>query len=264
MRRLNKMEITYEYFEEIDSTNDELKRRIDRDEVSDGHVISAGMQTGGRGRSGHTWSSPKGTSVSTSMVLMPEGIDTSYLPRITPMAAVAVASAIEELYGLKAFIKWPNDVLINDKKICGILNELIVKDGRAYVVVGIGVNVDVREFPEDIRDKATSLDQALEQAGMDKVTHCEDVVKSIWDRFVKYYLEFLKTKDLSFVLDFYNSRLINRGRMVRVADPIRPFEGEAAGIDVRGALHVITDDGEKIVDSGEVSVRGLHNEYVPG
>ena len=258
------MEITYEYFDEIDSTNDELKRRIDKQDVSDGHVISAGMQTGGRGRSGHSWTSPKGTSVSTSMVLLPEDIEAAYLPRITPIAAVAVASAIEKLYGLTAQIKWPNDVLIYDKKICGILNELIIKDGRAYVVVGIGVNVHVRDFPEDIRDKAISLDLALERSGRDTLTHCEDVVKGIWTFFIEYYHEFQKTKDLSEVLDFYNDRLINCGRMVKVADPVNPFEGEAIGIDKTGALHVKTDDGERIVDSGEVSVRGLNNEYVPG
>ena len=115
----------YEYFEEIDSTNDELKRRASVGRCPEFTVVSAGTQTGGRGRSGHTWSSPAKSSVSTSMIFYPVDVDMIRLPRITPMAAVAVATAIEELYGLSAQIKWPNDVLLNGKKVCGILNEMI-------------------------------------------------------------------------------------------------------------------------------------------
>ncbi len=152
------MTIEFEYVEEIDSTNDELKRRAAAGRCREFLVLSAGTQTGGRGRSGHTWSSPPGTSISTSMILYPRDVMPEFIPRITPLAAVAVAETIEDLYGLSVGIKWPNDVLISEKKVCGILNEMILDDrGRPdHVVVGIGVNVHIRELEPEIADMATS------------------------------------------------------------------------------------------------------------
>lgn len=252
----------YEFYPEIDSTNDELKRRAGEGRCPEYTVVSAGMQTGGRGRSGHTWSSPPGSSVSTSMIIYPEGIEASHLPRLTPISAVAVAAAIEELYGLLAEIKWPNDVLLNKKKVCGILTEMLPAAGGmpACVIVGIGVNVHIRDFPQEIADIATSIDIAIESAASGQVpirTHCEDITRGIWEHFYEYYQDFKRTEDLSGILDFYNKRLVNRGRRVRIMDPIAPYEGEALFIDETGALHVMTDTGERLVDSGEVSVRGI-------
>ena len=246
----------YEYLDEIDSTNDELKRRAG--EVAEYTVISAGTQTGGRGRSGHVWSSPPGSSISTSMILYPRGIAAETIPRITPLAALAVADAIEEQSGILCQIKWPNDVLVGGKKVCGILNEMIPDGdgGISHVIVGIGVNVHMDSFPPEISDIATSIDLELEAAGDERQVHCEPITKSIWEYFRGYYEDFVKNGTLAAVQDIYNERLINRGRRVRIMDPVALYEGEALGIDETGALHVMTDDGERIVNSGEVSVRG--------
>ena len=252
------MSITYEYVEEIDSTNNELKRRAVLGGLKQYQVLSAGAQTGGRGRSGHEWSSPKGSSVSTSMILFPGDLPPGVLPRITPLAAVAVAETLEELYGLKARIKWPNDVLVNDKKICGILNEFIPAGAaESHVIVGIGVNVHIRDFPAELSGVATSIDLELEAQGKKAGSSREEVVRGIWSRFVRHYEDFLKVQDLSVVLDYYNERLINKDRTVRILDPAGEYEGVAKGMDETGALHVFTDQGEKQVDSGEVSVRGI-------
>ncbi len=254
------MTISYEYVEEIDSTNNELKRRAAEGKCQQYDVLSAGTQTGGRGRSGHTWSSPVGDSISTSMILFPRQVSPKHIPRITPIAAVAVAETIEELCGLSAGIKWPNDVLINKKKVCGILNELIPDDeGRPdHVVVGIGVNVHIKEFDPAISGMATSLDLEIEAMDRPANTHCGAITVGIWEHFAKHYEAFLHTEDLSEVISYYNDRLVNKGQQVRVLDPISPFEGEALFMDETGALHIMTSDGERVVDSGEVSVRGLY------
>ena len=224
------MTISYEYVDEIDSTNNELKRRAAEGKCQQYDVLSAGTQTGGRGRSGHTWSSPVGDSISTSMILFPKQVSPKHIPRITPIAAVAVAETIEELCGLSAGIKWPNDVLVNKKK----------------------------EFDPAISDMATSLDLEIEALGRPANTHCGAITVGIWEHFAKHYEAFLHTEDLSEVVSYYNDRLVNKGQQVRVLDPISPFEGEALFMDETGALHIMTSDGERIVDSGEVSVRGLY------
>ena len=269
------MEIDYIYFDEIDSTNNELRRRVEEgsaDVLKEGTVVSAGRQTAGRGRSGHNWESPKDVSVSTSMILYPEEVPLPYIGRLTPMAAVAVSEAIEELYGLETGIKWPNDVLIGRKKVCGILTEMEPADDRVrYVIVGIGVNVHQREFPPEIAHMATSLDLALESVeGKSTVpkdggrkqglqeTHCRELTERIWERFGAHYEAFLKTKDLSEVLDDYNRRLINRNEVVKVLDPQNPYEGVAECVDVAGRLLVRVGDEIRRVDSGEVSVRGIY------
>ena len=254
------MTITYHYLDEVDSTNNELKRRVLTESLPEATVISAGMQTAGRGRSGHDWVSPPGVSVSTSMILYPTEVSCEHISRLTPIAAVAVAETVEELYGLKTQIKWPNDVLLSEKKICGILTEMSAKDNRVeYVVVGIGVNVHQTSFPPEIEQMATSLDieLAAEQRGSQQ-THCEEITRRIWTNFTRHYEEFLKSEDLSLVRDFYNARLVNRDRRVKVMDPAGAYEGTAKGIDFAGRLLVDEEGRERKIDSGEVSVRGIY------
>ena len=141
------MEVRERYYRTLDSTNNEAKKQA-QTHCPEGTVISAGRQTAGRGRRGHDWETPQDEAVATSMILYPD---------IPPehLAAVAVRRAISGLYGLEGQIKWPNDVVLKNKKICGILTEMSAKDGRArYVIVGIGVNVHNRVFPEELADKA--------------------------------------------------------------------------------------------------------------
>lgn len=252
------MEIRKHYFETIDSTNLEIKRMASNG-AAEGTVVSAGEQTAGRGRSGHQWKTPMHESVATSILLRPR-VEIENVSRLTLIAAMAVADAVENLYNLKTEIKWPNDILVNRKKVCGILTEMDAKDNRVqYVVVGIGVNVHTREFPEDIRDKATSLDLELEKIGGDVVpTSREDVDNAIWYYFQKYYDLFQETEDLTCILEKYNQRLVNRNREVRVLDPLGEYTGVARGMNERGELLVETFGQLRAVDSGEVSVRGIY------
>lgn len=244
--------IHFEYFDTIDSTNNELKRR--GNSSPEFTVVSAGQQTGGRGRSGHVWKSPSHDSVATSMIMYPN-VPIECVPRITTAAAMAVASAVEELYPLKTEIKWPNDILISHKKICGILTEMIPEKGKVkYVIVGIGVNVHQTSFPSDIKDIATSLD--LELGG--RMAKRRDVTEKIWERFMFYYDLFLKTHDLSGFLDEYNGRLVNKERPVKVLDPQGHYDGISHGVDETGRLMVERDGKIIYVDAGEVSVRGFY------
>ncbi len=252
--------MNYIYYDEIDSTNNEIKRKLLEGDVPEFTVISAGRQTAGRGRSGHDWESPKDVSVATSIALYPREVSCEAVPRLTLIAAVAVAEALEKLYGLKTAIKWPNDILVSNKKICGILTELSAKDNHVEnVVVGIGVNVHNRTFPEEISHMAISVDQALEQMGKptDNV-HCKELTEAIWECFLTHYQEFLRQQDLSEILDFYNARLINKGRVVKVLDPKGAYEAVAKEMTKTGELLVEKDEKLISVDSGEVSVRGIY------
>ena len=136
------IQIRHEYLESIDSTNNEIKRRAAVGET-EGLVISAGKQTAGRGRSGHQWETPADISIATSLLLRPT-VAIDHLSSLTLVAAVAVRRAIEELYGIETWIKWPNDVIIHGKKVCGILTEAAVdlESGMLdYAVLGLGFNL---------------------------------------------------------------------------------------------------------------------------
>lgn len=279
----------FKYFEEINSTNLEAKREGEAG-APEFTVISAGTQTAGRGRSGHTWISPKKISVATSILLYPDGISMEHLPRLTIIAGVAVAEAVEELYPLHTQIKWPNDVLIDSKKICGILTEMEAENGHAkQVVCGIGVNVHQKkeDFAPEIRDMATSLDIELEKqidandtAGMQKAKSSnfdqksipldfekkwqqasrKAITEAIWQHFLKHYEIFRANGgSLEGILESYNSRLANKNKRVRVVHQVHDFEGMALEMDPDGRLLIRRDDGSiTAVDSGEVHVRGLY------
>ena len=143
---------------------------------------------------------------------------------------------------------------MNQKKVCGILTEMSVKpDDIEYIVIGIGINVNTTEFPEEIRDIATSI--ALETG---KQIKREELIELVWTYFEEDYEIYLKTQDLQRLAADYNERLVNRNQQVKVLDPKEPFEGEAKGITPFGELIVDTGTGRRFVSSGEVSVRGIY------
>ena len=252
-----KMKLEYRYYKSIDSTNNEIKR-IAESEEQEGIVVSAGEQTNGRGRRGHVWKSPSHDSIATSILLRPR-VHTENVSRITILSAMAVCDAIREMYELETKIKWPNDVLIEEKKVCGILTELSAENNKVkYVVSGIGVNVHNMSFPEDIKDMATSIDMELKKAGRTTIASRKELTEAIWRCFDGYYNKFIETEDLNGVKIRYNELLVNRGREVRVLDPKGGYSGIALGIDDTGALIVDTGDRTVSVDAGEVSVRGVY------
>lgn len=248
------MEIKEYYYETIGSTNDEAKK-FAASRCPEGTVISAGCQTAGRGRRGRSWETAQNESIATSMVLYPT-VPIACVPSLTLVAAMAVRSAVSELYELDAKIKWPNDIVLQNKKICGILTEMSVKDQKAeYVIVGIGINVHNRSFDPELEDKAISIDQLLPRGNRGD---CGLLRQKVWQCFAGYYETFQKTADLSGIREEYNRHLVNCNRQVKILDPNGAWVGIARGIDVTGALMVETPDGMRLVDSGEVSVRGMY------
>lgn len=249
----------HEYMESVDSTNDEIKRRAEGG-ASEGLVISAGLQKAGRGRSGREWEMRQKESVATSLLLRPD-LPVENLPTLTLVAAMAVRRAIEVVCELETEIKWPNDLVKSGKKICGILTELSVKEGKAeYVVIGIGVNVHNEGFSPELTKTATSLDKERQALGWENLPSdtCEKLTNRIWQEFFLLYEVFCLTGDLRVLMEEYNRFLVNRNQQVRVLDLQEPWEGVARGIDATGELLVETKEDLRHVDAGEVSVRGVY------
>ncbi|MGN0291028.1 MAG: biotin--[acetyl-CoA-carboxylase] ligase [Lachnospiraceae bacterium] len=240
------------YFESIDSTNTRAKK-LAEEGSEHGTLVVADEQTGGRGRRGRGWESEKGISIYMSLILKPE-IEPENASMLTLVSAMAVADGIEKVTGLDCQIKWPNDIVVNGKKVCGILTEMSTQiDYINYIVIGIGINVQNEAFPKDIKETATSL--YLESG---KKQNRAAIIEAVWEAFERYYAIYLETQDMQGLVKEYNEKLANMQKQVRVLDPKEPFEGKAMGITPRGELIVDTWEARKLVSSGEVSVRGLY------
>lgn len=241
------------YFSETDSTNIQIKRLAEAGSP-EGTLVVAESQSAGKGRRGRSWSSPPGCSIYMSYLLRPK-IPPCNASMLTLLAGMACVRAIEEETGLEAKIKWPNDLVMNGKKICGILTEMNAElEEIHYIFTGVGINVSQMEFPEEIRKTATSL--KLE--GGAPVSRSA-LIAGCMKWFEHYYERFLSQGDLSGLKDEYESMLANLGRGVKVLDPAGEYTGICRGIDQMGELLVELPDGEvKKVFSGEVSVRGIY------
>ena len=241
------------YFDATDSTNVQAKRLAEA-HVPHGTLVVSDRQDGGKGRRGRSWASPSGVGIWMSLILRPE-IAPSSASMLTLAAALAVREGIQEETGLSPLIKWPNDLVLNGKKICGILTEMSTELMEIqYVITGIGINVNQKEFPPEIRDTATSL--SLE-AG--RSFRRSSLIAAILKAFEKDYTAFLKTGDLSLLLEEYNACLVNRGKEVCILDPSGEYRAVAEGIDESGSLLVTLPDGtRREIISGEVSVRGIY------
>ena len=243
---------TVHFARETDSTNLWIKR-LAKEGASEGTLALAEFQSAGRGRLGRSWEVPEGTSVMMSILLRPK-FEPQYAPTLTLVMGMAVAKAVKRL-GFDVSIKWPNDVVVSHKKICGILTEMGVRDGKIdYAVIGVGINVNIREFPEEMADKATSL--YLESG---KEFDRSQIPGLVMEAFEEYYEKFAATCDLSGLKEEYESILANYNQPVRVLAK-EPYEGVARGITDGGELLVEKTDGTIVaVSAGEVSVRGLYS-----
>ena len=243
---------TVHFARETDSTNLWIKR-LAKEGASEGTLALAEFQSAGRGRLGRSWEVPEGTSVMMSILLRPK-FEPQYAPTLTLVMGMAVAKAVKNL-GFDVSIKWPNDVVVSHKKICGILTEMGVRDGKIdYAVIGVGINVNIREFPEEMADKATSL--YLESG---KEFDRSQIPGLVMEAFEEYYEKFAATCDLSGLKEEYESILANYNQPVRVLAK-EPYEGVARGITDGGELVVEKTDGTIVaVSAGEVSVRGLYS-----
>ena len=240
------------YFDVTDSTNTQAKS-LGEGDAPNGTLVVAGKQESGRGRRGRSFESPAGTGIFMTLLLRPE-IEPQNASMLTLVSALAVAKGIEHMVDLPVQIKWPNDIVINGKKVCGILTDMSAQmEYVNYIVIGIGINVGNEEFPEEIKDVATSI--YLESG---KHVNRAMLIEKIWEEFEDYSELYEKTQDLSSLVKEYDSYLVNRGQKVRVLDSKEPYEGKAMGITDRGELIVDTWEARRLVSAGEVSVRGVY------
>ncbi len=231
------------YFPELESTNIAAKEKaLHRAEgMSEGTLIITERQSAGKGRLGREWFSPAG-GIWLSIILYPQ-LSPSYISRITLMTAVATVKALENYTLIKPQIKWPNDILINEKKVCGILTEMSAElDIINWVVVGIGVNVNIdhQRFPEDIQANTISL----KEVSGEEVLRVK-LAQTFLQEFEKYY-EKLKRKEFSSILKEWKLYSHTLGKKIRVDMGERIITGEAIDINEEGALILKKEDGELI------------------
>ena len=230
---------------QVDSTNTRIKQLAARG-ASDGTLYIAAAQNAGRGREGRTFVSPPG-GLYLSMLLRP-GCGAEEALSITPSAAVAVCRAVKEVCGLDCGIKWPNDVVLGGKKLCGILTEAGTDKEGLFLVLGIGVNVNAEEFPEELRPAAGSV---FLHSG--KKTELEILARVLIAALDEMYDAWKADKNA--FLEEYRAHCVNTGREVLAGG--RP--AKALGIADDYALLVEYPDGTREnIAYGEVSVRGLY------
>lgn len=240
-----------EVFQSIDSTNNYLKKMAP--DFPDKMMVLSEEQKKGRGRLGRNWYSPKGAGLFFSILLKPKiSMQESFI--ITGIAAGAVAEGIEEVTELPAKIKWPNDIVVNGKKVCGILTEVSGElDGINYIIVGIGINVNTPDFSEELKERATSLYLEKEE----KISR-KDLFLTIAKKFFHYYNHFTEEKNLQEVHRMLNSRSAILGREILIIRGEEKKQGKAIAITEEGFLKVRYSSGEEaVLSSGEVSVRGM-------
>lgn len=225
-------------FEEIDSTNSALKRM---ENAPHGTVLVAKRQLAGRGRLGRSFSSPHGIYLS---VLLRRQEEPSQLLHLTAMAAVAVRRAIMDACGVQTQIKWVNDLLLQDKKLCGILVE---RESDRYIIgIGINCNTDLNDLPPEVRSMAARIEcdeDALIGALVRRLREMDEKLLSARKQWMREYA----------------SACVSVGKTVQVVRAQQRCEAFALGVDENAALLVRYPDGRmQAVSSGEVSVRGLY------
>ena len=238
------MDINVLTFDSLESTNTEAlaQARLGADE---GVCVIARQQTAGRGRHGRTWVSAKDAGLYFSIVLRPK-LELKDLPLITLMTGVAVHETLSEL-GIAADIKWVNDILVGEKKICGILAETTDTPSGLAVIVGIGINVRTSNFPPEIADTATSIEESVPGA-----VATGDLVESLTANLMNFY-DMLTVEPRS-VLDEWSRRSTYfSGKHVRVVLESEAVMGVTEGLESNGALRVRRDDGDiAIIQAGDV------------
>lgn len=236
-------------FDEIGSTNDFLKQNIDK--YSEGAVVIAKSQTQGRGRLGNTWENSPNESLFMSILLKPN-IKIDSLLRISLVCSLSILKALKKLNAnMDIKIKWPNDILIEEKKICGILAECISKNsGHEDLILGIGINVNNKTFPNSISEKATSL--FIENVH----TTISDVIVLTLEQIEKDYFTYLQNKFLFFI-DEYKKYCCNINKKVKIINSLSQKYGEIIDINEDGTLLFKDESGQlSTLFSSEVSVRG--------
>ena len=235
-------------FDSLPSTNAEAASRA-VEGGAEGLCIVASEQTAGRGRLDRQWVSPKNAGLYCSIILRPT-FDQGLWPLLTLMAAVAVYDTLLAVHSLQTDIKWPNDILANDKKLCGILAETVeTRLGRA-VILGVGVNLKKNSFPGELDAVATSV-----EADAGSVVDSQVVLRRLLNSFASYYQTLQRAGGPEEIVREWSSRSSYAiGKRIRVANGEEILEGTTRGLERDGALRVETDAGEiKTVRAGDVT-----------
>ncbi|MGI6129367.1 MAG: biotin--[acetyl-CoA-carboxylase] ligase, partial [bacterium] len=236
------------YFSQTGSTND-VARELAQMGAEEGTLVLAEEQVSGRGRRGRPWLSPVGDGIFASIILRPQLLP-AQATLLTLTAAVAAAEAIRKLTNLPVGIKWPNDLLLNECKVAGILTEMSAEiDTIFHVIVGIGINVNNDSFPPELCHIATSLAKEKGQA-----VSRRDLLQFFLQRFEQWYD--LLPAGREEILTRWRELSVTLGRQVTIYSPQATLRGQALDIDQEGALLLLTDDGhEERILSGDVSLR---------
>ncbi|MBW2348976.1 MAG: biotin--[acetyl-CoA-carboxylase] ligase [Deltaproteobacteria bacterium] len=238
------------YREVLESTNDRAKA-LAAEGAPEGTLVISESQTSGRGRMGRAWFSPRGEGIYLSMILRPR-LSFEEIPKLNLLAAVAAADTLADVLGLEVRIKWPNDLLIGAKKVAGILTEAGMEmDAVDFAVIGLGLNVNTREFPEPLKQTATSLFLCARRK-FPRVP----LVRNFLERFEKGYLDFLD-KGFGPVLEGWKRYGDITGQWVEVRMLDRKCRGRVLGLDADGFLLLRTPGGgTQRVLSGDVILKG--------
>lgn len=245
------MEYKIYYYDKLESTNDKAKELADK--LEEGNIILAKEQTKGKGRLGKRWYSTKGKSISMSMILRPK-IKAKDIEKITLITSVAINMALKDI-GIESQIKWPNDIVIGNKKVCGILTEINVNFSKInYVIVGIGINVNQNpeDIPKEILHKSTSL-KIIGNKNIDK----KIVLQNILNRFKEYYMPFKSNGNINKVIELSKKHSVVIGKKVLVIQGRNKRKAKAIDINNKGELILEFPEGVEKINSGEISLRGI-------
>lgn len=243
-------------FDSIDSTNIEAMRRA-RAGAPEGLCIVAREQTGGRGRLERGWESPKDAGLYFSIILRPR-LELNAWPLLTLMAALAVSDALAKAFDLRGDIKWPNDICIGERKLCGILAETVETDSGLAAILGIGINLRTdKHFSPEVSERATSVESATGRASGSE-TVLRELVKAIVERY-----DFLHGPGGAehTIREWCANSSYAIDRRVRVSLLDETFEGITRGLESDGALRVETEEGKiRIVRAGDVTaLKGMRD-----
>ena len=241
-------------FRETVGSSNEWVRELGEVFFPEGTVGVTDEQTAGKGRLGRTWVSPPGENIYFSLLLRPE-FAPEHASAMTLVMGLSVAQGVRDVTGLDVGIKWPNDVVHDHRKVCGILTEMKAEVGKIhYVVIGTGINVNQTAFAEEIARTATSLKLA-KGAEVDRGI----LLASVLLHFRENYDKYCRTEDVSLLAEEYDELLVSRGKQIRVEDPNGAYTAVSRGITGKGGLVIELPDGTtREIVSGEVSVRGLY------
>ncbi len=237
------------YFSTLSSTND-MARQLALQGEAEGTVVVADEQTSGRGTKGRSWFSTASLGLYASIILRPKRPELSLLPLAMGLAC---RQTLNEIYGLNVALKWPNDLIINNKKVGGLLLESSFSGGvPVYAIFGLGLNLNhgPDDFPEELRDKAISLRQAYGHR-VDR----EEILNQLWPNINFWYQVFLDGQDKRIINFFEQHHIFSKGEEIRIDFNGQEIIGLFDGLSPDGALVIVTAEGRKQLTTGEVSLK---------